>query len=84
MIEISLAELEAWLIQRKRELGITGHDFLPRNDGTRRTESKRRLLAAISDHAELWATGKQATAHGPADESCQTAQPEVVVDPGPG
>ena len=56
MIEMDYRDLERRLIARKRELGITGNDFLPRNDGSRRTESKRRLLAAIAEHAEQWAT----------------------------
>jgi hypothetical protein len=55
MIEIDIRDLERRLIARKRALGITGNDFLPRNDGSRRTESKRALLAAIADHAEQWA-----------------------------
>ncbi len=49
---ITIEEIERKLIARKRELGITGVDFLPRNDGMRRTESKRRLLEAIADSAE--------------------------------
>ena len=48
---ITIEEIERKLIARKRELGITGVDFLPRNDGLRRTESKRRLLEAIADSA---------------------------------
>jgi hypothetical protein len=68
MPKIDIRDLERHLIERKRALGIVGNDFLPRNDGSRRTESKRRLLAAIADHAELWATGKQPTAPEPTDE----------------
>ena len=48
---ITIEESERKLIARKRELVITGVDFLPRNDGLRRTESKRRLLEAIADSA---------------------------------
>lgn len=51
MIRVDLKEFEAWLIARKRELGLTGRDLLPPNDGTRRTESKRALLQAIEDNA---------------------------------
>lgn len=51
MIRVDAKEFEAWLIARKRELGLTGRDLLPRNDGTRRTESKRALLQAIEDNA---------------------------------
>jgi hypothetical protein len=52
MIDVNIFELERWLIARKRELGIVGNDFLPRNDGSRRTESKRQLLRAIAENAE--------------------------------
>lgn len=48
---LTLAEVEQALIARKRELGLTGRDLLPRNDGARRTESKRALLQAIEDNA---------------------------------
>ena len=51
MRTIQFRDLERHLIARKRELGIVGNDFLPRNDGSRRTESKRRLLQAIEDAA---------------------------------
>ena len=51
MERIDIRDLERRLIERKRALGITGNDFLPRNSGTRRTESKRRLLRAIADSA---------------------------------
>ena len=51
MQTISLDELERRLIVRKRELGIIGVDFLPVNDGARRTASKRRLLRAIAENA---------------------------------
>jgi hypothetical protein len=51
MKTISLDGLEERLIARKRELGIIGVDFLPLNDGTRRTASKRRLLRAIAENA---------------------------------
>ena len=51
MPTMTLAEIEQHLIARKRELGLTGRDLLPPNDGTRRTESKRALLQAIEDNA---------------------------------
>ena len=51
MKTISLEDLERRLVARKRELGITGVDFLPLNDGSRRTESKRRLLRTIVENA---------------------------------
>jgi hypothetical protein len=51
MRKIHIVDLERQLIERKRALGILGNDFLPRNDGSRRTESKRRLLRAIDRYA---------------------------------
>jgi hypothetical protein len=51
MKTISLEELERQLVARKRELGIVGINFLPVNDGTRRTASKRRLLKTIAESA---------------------------------
>ncbi len=51
MIRVDGNAFQAWLANRKRELGLTGRDLLPRNDGTRRTESKRALLQAIEDNA---------------------------------
>jgi hypothetical protein len=48
---ISLEDLERRLVARKRELGIVGVDFLPLNDGMRRTASKRRLLGTIAESA---------------------------------
>jgi hypothetical protein len=52
MKTISLDDLERQLVARKRQLGIVGVDFLPMNDGTRRTASKRRLLRTIAENAE--------------------------------
>ena len=51
MIEVDIRDHEAWLAARKQALGLTGRDLLPRNDGRRRTDSKRRLLQAIADNA---------------------------------
>jgi hypothetical protein len=51
MKTINLEDLERQLVARKRELGIVGVDFLPLNDGMRRTESKRELLRTIAEHA---------------------------------
>jgi hypothetical protein len=51
MKTISLEDLERRLVARKWELGITGVDFLPLNDGSRRTESKRHLLRTIAENA---------------------------------
>ena len=40
MKTINFEDLERQLVARKRELGITGVDFLPLNAGSRRTEAK--------------------------------------------
>jgi hypothetical protein len=61
MKTISLDELEEHLITRKRQLGITGVDFLPLNDGKHRTASKRRLLRAIADNAAAQGRSPQFT-----------------------
>lgn len=47
----SLAELDAWLTQRRAELNLPP---IPRNTGTRRTASKRALLKAIEDAGGKW------------------------------
>ena len=47
----SLAELDAWLTQRRAELDLPP---IPRNTGTRRTASKRALLKAIEDSGGKW------------------------------
>jgi hypothetical protein len=57
MKTISLEDLERRLIARKRKLGIAGVDFLPANDGGRRTASKRGLLRTIAENAA--AQGRQ-------------------------
>ena len=51
MIHVDADAFEAWLVARKRALGLTGRDLLAPNDGTRRTDSKRALLQAIEDNA---------------------------------
>lgn len=48
---IPLAELAAYVARRREETGITD---VPRNDGSRRTESKRALLKAIKDAGGKW------------------------------
>jgi hypothetical protein len=53
---MTLAELGAD-IQRRRQAYVekTGSEpYLPRNDGTRRTPSKRALLRAIKDAGGEW------------------------------
>jgi len=51
MIEINLEDHARWLAQRKAELGLEGHDYVPINNGSRRTEAKREALRAMRDHA---------------------------------
>lgn len=48
---IPLADFAAYVALRRAETGITD---VPRNDGTRRTESKRALLKAIEDAGGKW------------------------------
>ena len=57
--EIDAKAYEAWVIERKRDLGIGAADALASNDGKRRTLSKRRLLQAIADNAR--AQGREPT-----------------------
>jgi hypothetical protein len=45
-------ERQAQAIERwKSENGVVGRDYVPVNDGARRTASKRALLKALSDSA---------------------------------
>jgi hypothetical protein len=48
---IPLADLAAYVARRREETGITD---VPRNDGARRTESKRALLKEIKDAGGIW------------------------------
>ena len=48
---IDLAEMGARVAARKAALGLTD---LPRNNGKRRTESKKALLKAIEDAGGKW------------------------------
>ena len=50
---IDMAELGARIARRRAELGITDAD-MPRNNGTRRTASKKALLKAIKDAGGNW------------------------------
>jgi hypothetical protein len=50
---ISLEEFGRDVARRRAELGITDAD-IPRNSGTRRTESKKALLKAIKDIGGNW------------------------------
>jgi hypothetical protein len=51
MIEMKLEDQERWLAQRKAELGLEGRDYVPVNNGSRRTPEKRALLQTIHDNA---------------------------------
>jgi len=45
-------ERQAQAVERwKSDRGITGRDYVPVNGGARRTESKRAMLASLSDSA---------------------------------
>ena len=48
---VPIAEFAARIERRRQETGITD---LPRNDGTRRTQSKKALLKAIADVGGKW------------------------------
>ena len=48
---VSAAEFTAHIERRRQETGITD---LPRNDGTRRTPSKKAMLKAIADVGGKW------------------------------
>ena len=50
---ITLEELGRKIARRRAELGITDA-VMPRNSGTRRTESKKALLKAIKDAGGNW------------------------------
>ncbi|WP_255245801.1 hypothetical protein [Sphingobium sp. D43FB] len=50
---ISLDAFGRDVARRRAELGITDAD-MPRNSGTRRTESKKALLKAIKDIGGNW------------------------------
>ena len=51
MQRTDLAAFAAWLLQRRAE---AGEPILPRNSGTRRTDSKRALLRAIEAAGGRW------------------------------
>ena len=57
MNRITLEQQSAWLAKRKRELGLSGRDYVPVNSGTRRTPAKQALLDKL---AEIGRTSKRA------------------------
>lgn len=57
MNRITLEQQSAWLAKRKRELGLSGRDYVPVNSGTHRTPAKQALLDKL---AEINRTSKRA------------------------
>jgi hypothetical protein len=49
MNRITLQQQSAWLAERKRELGLSGRDYVPANSGKRRTAAKRALLEKLAE-----------------------------------
>jgi hypothetical protein len=52
MKTLTYAQVVADLEARKAELGIVGTDYVARNPGGRRTESKKALLQLLRDKAD--------------------------------
>jgi hypothetical protein len=48
---IALTDLEKRIDRRKAELGITGDDFVPHNNGKHRSPGKRALLQRLREIA---------------------------------
>lgn len=48
MREVTIEELAERIIRKKAELGYSGQDYVARNSGKYRTESKRALLRNIA------------------------------------
>jgi len=57
MNRITLEQQSAWLAERKRQLGLSGRDYVPVNTGARRTPAKRALLEKL---AEISRTSRRA------------------------
>ena len=57
MNRITLEQQSAWLAERKRQLGLSGCDYVPMNSGARRTAAKQALLDKL---AEIRRTSKRA------------------------
>lgn len=49
MNRTTLEQQSAWLAKRKRELGLSGRDYVPMNSGARRTASKQALLEKLAE-----------------------------------
>jgi hypothetical protein len=46
--KISLEEHERQLAERKKKLGLSGRDYVPKNDGARRSPEKKALLEELA------------------------------------
>ena len=46
--KITLEAHERMLAERKKRLGLTGHDYVAKNNGDRRTPDKKALLEELS------------------------------------
>lgn len=57
MKRVTLEQQSTWLAKRKRELGLSGRDYVPVNSGARRTAAKQALLDKL---AEINRTSKRA------------------------
>jgi hypothetical protein len=57
MNRTTLEQQSTWLAARKRELGLSGRDYVPVNNGARRTAAKQALLDKL---AEINRTSKRA------------------------
>jgi hypothetical protein len=45
----TLEQQSAWLAERKRQLGLSGRDYVPMNSGARRTAAKQALLDKLAE-----------------------------------
>ena len=52
MRRITLREQEEWLERRRAEMGIGDSDYVARNSGKRRSQSKRTLLGRLAEIAK--------------------------------
>lgn len=52
MRKTTLERQSEWIARRKKELGIEGGNYVARNPGTRRTDSKKALLEKIEQGAK--------------------------------
>ena len=57
MKRVTLEQQSAWLAKRKRELGLSGRDYVPVNSRACRTAAKQALLDKL---AEIGRTSRRA------------------------